>query len=92
MITNWLVIGYDQFEDQAFWDVIPADDESQARTRFKSVRQDYAVIVDTMPVSELISMAARFQVSTAQAESEFAEIRSGHETDQVSQGSFPRWL
>ena len=76
MLSNWLVIGYDRYEEQVFWDVIPAKDEAEARDRFDCLRQDYAVIVDAMPASALISVATRCQMSVEQAEKEFREIEN----------------
>lgn len=74
MLTNWLIIGYDRDEDQVFWNVIPAESDHAARERFNRLRSDYAIIVDSMPASDLLGVAQRCQVSVEQAETQFREI------------------
>lgn len=74
MLINWLVIGYDRDEDQVFWNVIPAESDQLARQRFKRLRNDYAVIVDSMPASDLLGVAQRCQMSVEEAETQFRGI------------------
>lgn len=76
MLTNWLVIGYDRDEDQVFWNLIPAESDQTARQRFSRLRRDYAIIVDSMPASDLLDVAQRCQISIEQAETLFRDIEN----------------
>ncbi len=78
MLTNWLIIGYDRDEDQVFWNVIPAESDQAARERFNRLRSDYAIIVDSMPTSDLLGVAQRCQISVEQAETEFRDIEENY--------------
>ena len=84
MLTNWLVIGYDEDEDQVFWNVIPAETEEAAKNRFSRLRSDYAVIVDSMPTSELLEVAQRCQISIERAETQFREIEIYEKVDEYN--------
>lgn len=62
---KFLVVGWDEDEQQAFWDVIPVNVESEeagkerAVERFGELRGEYADVVDVLTVEELVRMAKR---------------------------------
>jgi hypothetical protein len=61
---QYVVISWDSSQRQVFYDVVPAQSETQARNRVNRLRDDYAEVVDVKSATEFVELATAMRDST----------------------------
>ncbi len=79
----YLTVCYDEDQQQAFWDYVPAKDEDDAKNVIGAIRGGYADIVDVITPDDLTGMAKGLQKATPKTTAkELDELRAQHPSDE----------
>ncbi len=75
----FLIVSYDNDEQQVFWDYAPGKDEDEAKGKVGDIRGNYANVIDAITVRDLRSMYLGLRKATpTTAIADLIELKGQH--------------